>query len=85
MEITLKYHKGADKKPKPPVLPPHLPVHSSPSTKLLTLIHSTIYLFREEELPIFCPISHIMVIALKDDAIRVDGCPDLSTSCADRR
>ncbi|KAN0076496.1 Protein of unknown function (DUF3435) domain containing protein, partial [Elaphomyces granulatus] len=45
MEITLKYHKGVDKKPKP-----------------------TIYLFREEELPILCPISRIVAIALRDGA-----------------
>jgi hypothetical protein len=37
--------------------------------------HSTIYLFREEELPILCPIAHIVAIALRDDAIRVDNRP----------
>ncbi|OBT39658.1 hypothetical protein VE00_10676 [Pseudogymnoascus sp. WSF 3629] len=52
MEITLKYHKGADRKPKP-----------------------TIYLFREEELPILCPIVHILAIALKDDVILVGDRP----------
>lgn len=53
MVITLKYHKGVDKKPKP-----------------------TIYLFREEELPMLCPIAHILAIALKDDAILVSDRPE---------
>ena len=34
---------------------------------------STTFLFHEEALPILCPITHILAIAIKDDAIKVDG------------
>ncbi|CZR68052.1 uncharacterized protein PAC_17951 [Phialocephala subalpina] len=36
----------------------------------------TIYLFREEELPILYPIPHILAVALRDDAIKVDERPE---------
>ncbi|PQE33432.1 hypothetical protein CJF32_00011107 [Rutstroemia sp. NJR-2017a WRK4] len=49
MEITLAYHKGADRKPKP-----------------------TTFLFHEEALPILYPISHILAIVIRDNAIKVD-------------
>lgn len=38
-----------------------------------TLQISLIYLFREEELPILCPIADILTMALCDDAILVKG------------
>ncbi|CEJ81548.1 hypothetical protein VHEMI01669 [[Torrubiella] hemipterigena] len=50
MEVFLRHHKGADRKPKP-----------------------TIFLFRENPLPILCPISHILARAMRDEAIEVDG------------
>ncbi|KAM3533678.1 hypothetical protein MY4038_002993 [Beauveria bassiana] len=50
MEVFLRHHKGAEKKPKP-----------------------TIFLFRENPLPILCPISHILARAIRDDAVDVDG------------
>ncbi|PQK10238.1 hypothetical protein BB8028_0002g05620 [Beauveria bassiana] len=33
----------------------------------------TIFLFRENPLPILCPISHILARAIRDDAVDVDG------------
>lgn len=33
----------------------------------------TIFLFRENPLPILCPITHILARALRDDAIQVEG------------
>ncbi|EDN93100.1 predicted protein [Sclerotinia sclerotiorum 1980 UF-70] len=33
----------------------------------------TIFLFHEEALPILCPVSHILAIAIRDNAIKVDG------------
>jgi len=39
----------------------------------LTLTYSTTFLFRENALPILCPISHILTRAIRDDAILVDG------------
>ncbi|KAG4032660.1 hypothetical protein MFRU_006g01280 [Monilinia fructicola] len=33
----------------------------------------TTFLFHEEALPILCPISHILAIAIRDNAIKVDG------------
>ncbi|KID73434.1 FluG domain-containing protein, partial [Metarhizium brunneum ARSEF 3297] len=50
MEVFFRYHKGADRKPKP-----------------------TIFLFRENPLPILCPISHLLARAISDDAIEVGG------------
>jgi hypothetical protein len=39
----------------------------------LTHTCSTTFLFRENPLPILCPISHILTRAIRDDAIFVDG------------
>ncbi len=39
----------------------------------LTRTCSTTFLFRENPLPILCPISHILTRAIRDDAIFVDG------------
>jgi hypothetical protein len=39
----------------------------------LTNFHSTTYLFCNEVLPILCPISHILALAIKDDAFQVEG------------
>ncbi|EDN93943.1 predicted protein [Sclerotinia sclerotiorum 1980 UF-70] len=33
----------------------------------------TTFLFHEEALPILCPVSHILAIAIRDNAIKVDG------------
>ncbi|PQE19655.1 hypothetical protein CJF31_00010054 [Rutstroemia sp. NJR-2017a BVV2] len=33
----------------------------------------TTFLFHEETLPILCPVSHILAIAIRDNAIKVDG------------
>ncbi|TGO22912.1 hypothetical protein BPAE_0150g00050 [Botrytis paeoniae] len=33
----------------------------------------TTFIFHEETLPILCPIAHILAIAIRDDAIKVDG------------
>lgn len=33
----------------------------------------TTFLFRENPLPILCPISHILAHAIRDEAILVDG------------
>jgi hypothetical protein len=41
--------------------------------------YSTIFLFRENPLPIFCPISHLLARAIRDDAIEVDGFHHAST------
>lgn len=40
---------------------------------LLTLTYSTTFLFRENALPILCPISHILTRAIRDDVILVNG------------
>ncbi|KND88769.1 hypothetical protein TOPH_06521 [Tolypocladium ophioglossoides CBS 100239] len=61
MEVFFRHHKGADNKPKP-----------APSS-LAKIPSSTIFLFRENPLPIICPISHILARAIRDDAIEVDG------------
>jgi hypothetical protein len=67
MEVYLRHHKGVDNKPKPCVA---LPFCVKPQ---LTLTYSTTFLFRENPLPILCPISHILTRAIRDDAILVDG------------
>ena len=39
----------------------------------LTCVYRTTFLFREEALPILCPISHILALAIRDDAFKLDG------------
>ena len=66
MEITLKHHKGANKKPK-------LYVLNLISRAKLTDT-KTIYLFCKEEFPILCLITHILTIALQNNTIKVEDC-----------
>ena len=40
---------------------------------LTNTLFRTTFLFHEETLPILCPVSHILAIAIRDDAIEVDG------------
>ena len=66
-EITFVHHKGADRKPRPYVIAA-LPVY------LIDVCAArTTFLFHEETLPILCPVAHILAMAIKDDAIKVDG------------
>jgi hypothetical protein len=68
MEVFFRYHKGADRKPKPCVYTP-----CSIFMLFADAQYSTIFLFRENPLPILCPISHFLARAIRDDAVDVDG------------
>lgn len=48
-------------------------LHPQPVAIKLTFACSTTFLFRENPLPIICPISHILTRAIRDGAILVDG------------
>jgi hypothetical protein len=67
MEVFLRYHKGVENKPKPYASDP-----LAYTTVQLCLL-STISLFRENTLPILCPITHVLSRAIRDDAVLVDG------------
>lgn len=49
MEVSLRHYKGVDNKPKPYVCPPYPTGTHSIAT----------FLFRDNSLPILCPISHM--------------------------
>lgn len=66
MEITLAHHKDMDRKPKPYIKP-------SLAVLLTYLFSRTTFLFHEEALPILCPVSYILAIAIRDDAFELEG------------
>lgn len=68
---TLAAGQGCSRFPRFATLPPA----PGPNRTLprLTPTYSTTFLFRENPLPILCPISHMLTRAIRDNAILVDG------------
>jgi hypothetical protein len=67
IEVHLRHHKGVDNKPKRSVAP------KSCFQTQANLNISTTFLFRENPLPILCPISHILTRVIRGKAIFFDG------------
>lgn len=68
MEVFFRYHKGVDNKPKPYVF-----ISLKCRCYFAYMLHRTVFVFRENPLPILCPISHFLARAIRDKAIDVEG------------
>lgn len=74
IEVKLAHHKRAKRRPKPLVNEPIL-YHMCSKSKL-TNYNSTIFFFTEVDDPIFCPITHLVFLAIADRAFET---PSLTT------